>query len=914
MQYNPQDRVLCAEIFAIVVVLLTTAFNASAADSTKMENDTGTQSTPYPTPATYTIVVHLDYFICDPDLDPWIAGDPDPYFIVHVDEQNAETGVYDGHHEIYLNLNFTFTITPLNPVVLIRIEAWDDDTGLTLADDEIDIDPNAGTALDLWYNVITKTWTGDVNGTLACGDASADWGKLAFYIDSWEVQNPLRGDVRIAYLNTEPVYIDGVLKSVFRNQIKNYGFMVDNRDTFYLNFSTEQTLNVFVRVYNNTTVVAEHNFTGVWQVQLTASPGMYYLTLICNSGHGFIEVGYNTNTYRIIPMSAVLHAVNGNTEYTGTASNFLMFRMLGMNCSISLYNAHSASGSVFVLIRNIEADMFEFSNAMIVCVGRNAVLLRVSLQPGEVKHIQITPWYVPDDYWFVFMSDSQPPFTIPPGGNVVQSVHFINIINQTNAINPVLIIHSGDYVDGLGCMDEDYMYGTGYTSPVNDYEYGELLETLGYLKNYMATTVGNHDVSRGHNPGMGEALYKEWLSKLYYSFDYGNVHFIIVDTYEDQDAWWFVGDKGMYGGYIYGTQKDWLYNDIYANTKPITCVSMHHSLALPPNPNPDWTVNETFLNRSNAMEIYNLLKGNVSQIFCGHIHDYIYYNLTATSGDVISTQSSPGLPCIMAGNAGGDLDKQYFPYYGFVMVHVNQSGIMGHTFIREDQYALSVTYSRNDGTQSEVHANITNTGCAIPQVRLKFVLSNDYGQYMAYSATKNQRVPVALHRYDNYTIGYVSVDAPLNSADEIVVCPERGIQLDADKNIVVLPNSTVLIPHVITNTGLCGERVLINVSTDNITWSAVAVDSNDTPISEIYIPALSSKEIFIKLTVPDAGDGDRCNILLNVSINGLPWVYAALSDTATCMIIFHEYSGLAVVIPIASTIVCVLVHRYRRHR
>ncbi len=861
---------------------------------------------------TYIVTVHLNYFICDPDLDPWIAGDPDPYFIVHVEEQAFRTGVYEGVDEIYLNLNCTFTLTPKNPVILVRIEAWDDDTGFTLRDDEIDIDPNTGTVLDIWYNLITKSWFGDTNTTLACGDSSADWGKLAFYIDAEKIQNPVLGNVEISYLNGEYVYIDGILKSMFKNRIKDYSFENTMNQQLSFNFHASDGLYVSVVIYNQMQTFASNNFTGFWETSFYALSGTYHVYIGCSNTSGYIEIGFNTSVHNVHPAENITTGTTRSIELMGRGANFLMCRMIGMDGTIFLTNTKTSGGAAFLAVRNIEPDMFVYENAEIVSTGRNTVLLKIELLPSETMVVRILPWYVPSDYWYVFMSDSQPPFKIPPGGTVEQSTHFLNIINLTNVVNPPLILHAGDYVDGLGTMDEDYMYGTGYTSPVNDYEFGELLEALGYVQNFLATAVGNHDVSRAHTQGMGESLYKEWVSPLYYSFDYGNSHFIMLDTYEDQDSWWFVGSTGMYGGYIYGNQKNWLNSDLNANTKPNTVVVMHHSLALPPDADPEWTVNETFLNRSNALEIYNMLYGKVSLVHSGHIHDYVVYNLTATSSDVVST-ANPGLPCIMAGNAGGTLDKWYFPYYGFVMVHVNNSQILGRAFIREDLLNINISYSApNDGTRSENQATIVNNGCTLPYLRLKFVLSNAYPEYMAYSLTRNTLLPISYNRYAGYTVAYVTVESLSGSAENILVCPVKNVSIDGSRNVVVLPDTTVLIPHNLTNSGYTDEFVAVNVTTNISNWHAAVVDGNGTQITDIFIPAQSTATIYIRLIVPpNATNGDNCAIQLTASIKNFTAIYSTVTDVAFCAQVFEEFHEIYLLIPVA--IAVSVFRKFYRH-
>ena len=117
-------------------------------------------------------------------------------------------------------------------------------------------------------------------------------------------------------------------------------------------------------------------------------------------------------------------------------------------------------------------------------------------------------------------------------------------------------------------------------------------ESIGAYKDYF------------YNPGNGPAGYE----KNFFSFDYGCVHFLVLDSE-------YMGrlsrDAGKYIGY-------WIKGDLAANTRPVTMAVMHQ---------PMFTVGESFEDDVHAKAMKDgflvlLHKYGVDFILCGHQHVY----------------------------------------------------------------------------------------------------------------------------------------------------------------------------------------------------------------------------------------------------------------------------------------------------
>lgn len=147
------------------------------------------------------------------------------------------------------------------------------------------------------------------------------------------------------------------------------------------------------------------------------------------------------------------------------------------------------------------------------------------------------------------------------------------------------------------------------------------------LKNHMLFPApGNHDYNNGSlfdlsvpyysiftTPTNGESGGVPSGTEAYYSYNWGDVHFLSLDSYGKGNA----GTTRMYD--TLGAQVQWIKADLAANTKKWVVAYWHHPPYTMGSHNSD-NENELKLIRQNFIKI--LERNGVDLIICGHSHDY----------------------------------------------------------------------------------------------------------------------------------------------------------------------------------------------------------------------------------------------------------------------------------------------------
>jgi len=171
---------------------------------------------------------------------------------------------------------------------------------------------------------------------------------------------------------------------------------------------------------------------------------------------------------------------------------------------------------------------------------------------------------------------------------------FVDEIN--NNIKPDFVVILGDLVNGV---DE--------VTDKNNIDY--IVKLLKNLKCPVYFVAGNHDLKNISEDELAKLFNQK---KLYYSFDSGNFHFIVLfsKVLEDRSIW------------IPDEQKEWLKQDLDKTDKK-SIIFVHHGLA-----DQDLTGNPWFEGRpkncliSNREEIRNIFSASNKVIasFNGHLH------------------------------------------------------------------------------------------------------------------------------------------------------------------------------------------------------------------------------------------------------------------------------------------------------
>ncbi|MES1217251.1 MAG: Ig-like domain-containing protein [Bacteroidota bacterium] len=287
--------------------------------------------------------------------------------------------------------------------------------------------------------------------------------------------------------------------------------------------------------------------------------------------------------------------------------------------------------------------------------------------------------------------------------------------NGSNYTNAWLLLGDNAYENGL---DAEYQ-----SNFFNIYQ-GSL------TKNHVLwPSPGNHDYANSsarqadHNiayynifslPSNGQAGGVASNTEAFYSYNYGNIHFVALDSYG-----WETGNTRLYD--TLGPQMVWLKQDLTANTQPWTIIYFHHPPYTKTSHNSD-TETELINMRQRVVRIFERYK--VDMVLNGHSHGYersfllnghydvestfnpathalstssAKYNGTANSCIYIknSTDARNGIVYVVAGSAG-QLDGTSAGYPHNAMYYSDVS-IGGAFFFEVEGNRLDAKWVCSDG-------------------------------------------------------------------------------------------------------------------------------------------------------------------------------------------------------------------------
>jgi len=251
---------------------------------------------------------------------------------------------------------------------------------------------------------------------------------------------------------------------------------------------------------------------------------------------------------------------------------------------------------------------------------------------------------------------------------------------------------------------------------LGDYSYTSTptcwLDIIDSIKNRTRITIGNHEDDSSE--GFSQYMSAFGLSKTYYSFNYGNVHVLVMDS--DRASY----SKGS-------AQYNFVISDLQSasqnsNIKWII-VYLHKQMYTSPNTCSSGSCSNTGSDATNLRNIYhpNFGKYGVDVVLMGHVHNF------QRTFPIKYDSGSPSSPIVTSFNS-----QDYSDPYGqiFALVGtggVNLNGLVGKSsFVKYQQddrfgaldinienngYKLAGRYYTNDGVKRDVFT-ITKTGPA----------------------------------------------------------------------------------------------------------------------------------------------------------------------------------------------------------
>lgn len=235
-----------------------------------------------------------------------------------------------------------------------------------------------------------------------------------------------------------------------------------------------------------------------------------------------------------------------------------------------------------------------------------------------------------DGFSFVFVTDMH----VMPERNATKG--FLQAIDTINKLAPDFVLTGGDNI----------MDALGQTYGRSDSLYDLYKETIKKLTMPVYHTMGNHEVfglyeRSGIEPSheeYGKKMYENRLNDRYYSFDFNNWHFVVLDGIG------FTEDRRYYG-LVDSVQLEWLKKDLeQVGTEKPVAVSIHIPLLsvgaqIMRGPNEAFEKGSVITNAHDVIEI--LEQYNVKMVLQGHLHflEDIYYNgIHYITGGAVSSQ------------------------------------------------------------------------------------------------------------------------------------------------------------------------------------------------------------------------------------------------------------------------------------
>ena len=184
----------------------------------------------------------------------------------------------------------------------------------------------------------------------------------------------------------------------------------------------------------------------------------------------------------------------------GKEGESLVIRALSPLPAVELSGAHVSAKNILITVENINPDLYAKSikkDLNPIRTSVNTLNFAVILNKGEKKRIDPIQQNGMENNSYVVLGDNRDGYET-----------FGQIIDQVNALKPVLVIDNGDLV---------------FSGRPNQYRLFN--RTVSKFSTTLCTTLGNHDIRDN-----GRETYTKLFGPKYYSFDFGNNHFAFLDS------------------------------------------------------------------------------------------------------------------------------------------------------------------------------------------------------------------------------------------------------------------------------------------------------------------------------------------------------------------------------------------------
>ncbi|MDK2992001.1 MAG: hypothetical protein PWP48_1234 [Clostridiales bacterium] len=387
----------------------------------------------------------------------------------------------------------------------------------------------------------------------------------------------------VCWTTSDPIYINRFVSEFndVRIRLYNSASGAFTRNSDYLNITVYYNTPNSIKFFSPDTITAEYGSISDGDVTNLSDYDNSPLVMNSSSDNKIAwqaETTINVDRQYIKSLTVftrVKYSGNANTQYFSLWNNrtnsWNVFRQQTVSTSNEnlimtitdpdiIYDVISSSGVIKTRLYNSASTAF----------NRSTDVLTFSVEYGTVGTFE-----------FAHISDIH---------ELIGSDNFKAIINEINtSVNPAFTVITGDITD----------HGT----PA---QYDKYLEDLVLLNGTVYTGIGNHDVRWWNSNGKND--FKDKIGPLYYSFNYGGVHFIMLDSAVN-----FELDE-KFGK----AQLSWLVNDLSGISADMPVIIFaHHPFKM-------------YDNVTGKKELIDVVKNyNVVAFMAGHQH---YWGYTVENG------------------------------------------------------------------------------------------------------------------------------------------------------------------------------------------------------------------------------------------------------------------------------------------
>ena len=266
----------------------------------------------------------------------------------------------------------------------------------------------------------------------------------------------------------------------------------------------------------------------------------------------------------------------------------------------------------------------------------------------------------PNNFTFYVFGDNRPDKKDEPPTPTIQA-----IANALAANKPAFALSCGDLIHGKAPDDFSLIQS----------QYNAVLAVFAATGVAVHNAPGNHEMDDANDVPNATMTgwYEQLIGPAYGSFDYGNSHFIALNTEEVAPPLTVKSppsDDGLDPGYVSAAQRQWLDQDLWAHqSAQHVFVFMHHSV------HSFKAKNELDKDSREALEQIFAKYANITAVFSAHEH--VYFNPQAPDdlANPMAGANTFGPRYLVTGGAGAPLQSDSHGFYHYFTVTVSGGNV-----------------------------------------------------------------------------------------------------------------------------------------------------------------------------------------------------------------------------------------------